>query len=121
MIFICSGIFIIIPPNSIFSIASDVPTSTEKIDNDFVNGTFNNTEIYIHGNNTVLRLNSSISKSNNWIEKKLSIKPVKRHAHAMATIWGTDKVLLYGGANFALGFTLYKDTWIYDYSENNCF
>jgi hypothetical protein len=119
VILISSGLFIIIPPNSIFSIASDVPTSTEKIDNDFINGTFSNTEIYIHGNNTVLRLNTSISKSNNWIEKKLNIKPVARHFHAMATIWGTDKVLLYGGANFTGGFTIYDDTWIYDHSENN--
>jgi hypothetical protein len=96
-----------------------VPSSTENIDNDFLNGTFNNTEIYIIENDAVLRLNSLISKSNNWIEKKVQIKPDERYSHAMATIWGTDKVLLYGGANFTGGFKIYNDTWIYDYCENN--
>ena len=118
VILLCSGLFVITPPNMIFTLAIEVPSSTEKIDNDFSNGTFNNTEIYIMGNDAVLRINSSISESNNWIEKKLHIKPVERFAHAMATIWGTDKVLLYGGANFTLPFTHYDDTWIYDYSEN---
>jgi hypothetical protein len=95
--------------------AIDVPSSTEKIDNDFINGTINNTEIYIIGNNAVLGLNSSINNSNNWTEINVQMKPSARQGHAMATIWGTDKVLLYGGVK---QFPEFNDTWVYDYSEN---
>ena len=41
--------------------------------------------------------------------------PGARYDHAMAPIWGTDKLVLFGGLN---GVTL-GDTWLYDLSDNN--
>lgn len=44
-----------------------------------------------------------------------STKPEGRHSHAMASIYATDKVLLFGGYN---GSGYAYDTWVYDLSDN---
>jgi hypothetical protein len=53
--------------------------------------------------------------NNNWTKKFPQFKPSARNSHSMASIYGTDKVLLFGGTNGGY----YDDTWIYDLSMNN--
>ena len=56
-----------------------------------------------------------IFKGNKWFKKEPKIKPIGRSRHAMAGIYNTDKILMFGG-----GSDIYlEDTWIYDHSENN--
>jgi N-acetylneuraminic acid mutarotase len=51
---------------------------------------------------------------NQWSNKNPSTKPSDRYGHAMANVYGTDKVVLFGGdvpgAN--------DETWVYDLSDN---
>ena len=51
---------------------------------------------------------------NTWTNMKPNNGPSGRYSHAMASIYNTDKILLFGGSS---GFTEH-DTWIYDYSDN---
>lgn len=54
---------------------------------------------------------------NTWTKKSPPNKPSVRMAHRMATLYGTDQVLLFGGKN---GYSNhYNDTWIYDLSDDN--
>jgi hypothetical protein len=53
--------------------------------------------------------------SNLWMKQYPAVSPKPRTDHSMAMIYGTDKVLLYGGMNFG---TYLSDTWIYDLSDN---
>lgn len=56
-----------------------------------------------------------IDNYNIWVQKNPSNKPSNRKKHAMATIYGTDKIMLHGGS---LGAALYSnETWIYDLSD----
>ncbi len=60
---------------------------------------------------------------NKWTKKSLPIKPNGRHSSAIAPIYGTDKVVIFGGTNdTSLNQELIRnyvnDTWIYDLSEN---
>ncbi|WP_455391977.1 Kelch repeat-containing protein [[Eubacterium] cellulosolvens] len=51
---------------------------------------------------------------NKWTEKFPTNHPSARYWHSMATIWGTDKILLFGGI-----YSYYlSDTWVYDVSDN---
>ena len=83
--------------------------------NDFNNGTFNNTTIQGSGDNAELLIN--LSELAEWSFKSTTKKPRDRYGHGMASIWGTDKVLLFGG-KFG-NYNYLNDTWIYDYSDNN--
>jgi hypothetical protein len=49
---------------------------------------------------------------NNWSKKSLNPHPSNRSYHEMSTIYGTDKVLLYGGIYDGY------ETWIFDLSAN---
>lgn len=49
---------------------------------------------------------------NTWTEKKPTSDPHKVNSHKLASIYGTDKVLCYGGVG------LERETWIYDLSDN---
>ncbi len=53
---------------------------------------------------------------NNWYNVTPAISPSARQAHAMATIDGTDKILLFGGNGPASGYL--DETWVYDLSDN---
>jgi hypothetical protein len=52
--------------------------------------------------------------NNTWAQITPSTHPNARKYHAMASVYGTDKVVLFGGSNISA----YNDTWIYDYSNN---
>ncbi|MEM2899185.1 MAG: kelch repeat-containing protein [Thermoplasmata archaeon] len=57
--------------------------------------------------------------TNVWTKKEVVSSPSPRMGHAMAGIYGTDKVLLYGGHYYSGGSITYlSDTWIYDASDN---
>jgi hypothetical protein len=56
--------------------------------------------------------------NNNWTEIKPPFMPSQRTGHQMASIWGTDKILLFGGFENTIS-TLLEDTWIYDLSDEN--
>ncbi len=90
---------------------------TQPWDSDFRNGTLDNLEIIGSGSAAELRLAPSIPTVK-WIKKTTANGPSPRSFHAMATIWGTDKVLLYGGYGGVNNTKCLNDTWIYDWSDN---
>ena len=63
---------------------------------------FNNTWVYDLSDNT-------------WIEKITPEKPSARGYHTMASIYGTDKVILFGGMRSSIE---NNETWEYDLSNN---
>jgi hypothetical protein len=50
-----------------------------------------------------------------WEQKTLLIKPQARYCHSVTGIYGTDKILMFGGANGFSGGNFFNDTWIYKY------
>jgi hypothetical protein len=78
---------------------------------DFDNGTFDNTTIESNGFEAKLYL---LNVSGEWEEKKPVNKPCVRYAHLMSSIWGTDKVLLFGGNNHTTTRNYFNDSWLYD-------
>jgi len=65
-------------------------------------GLYNNTYVYDLNNNT-------------WTNMTPTIHPSGRTYHAMASVYGQDKIIMYGGQ----GGSSYNETWIYDLSDNN--
>ncbi len=63
----------------------------------------NDTWVYDFGDNT-------------WTQKIQAVTPAKRFYHSMASIYGDDKVLLWGGWSQSSGYI--NDTWVYDVSDN---
>ena len=57
---------------------------------------------------------------NRWTRKHPPIYPGRRHNHAMTPIYGTDKILFFGGWDFRL-IGLNDETWIYEYGTNGTF
>jgi hypothetical protein len=157
------GLLILIPINSNNSFVRATSNWTQSSKNDFINGTFNDTVINTINENLELyntnmykwsfqsptlkpwaRYDHSLSEiygtdkillfggyngtkphwnetwiydlsDKKWTKKSPDINPGSLEQHAMAPIWGEDKVLLFGGVNFS---QLSRDTWIYDFSEN---
>ncbi len=57
--------------------------------------------------------------TNSWAQQSLGLQPPGRAGHAMAPLYGTDMVILYGGYYVVSGTTTYlSDTWLYDRSAN---
>ncbi len=57
--------------------------------------------------------------ANTWTQRFPASSPPARMGHAMAGIYGTDKVLLFGGNYYSSGSIVYlDDTWLYDYSDD---
>ena len=110
-IFICSTLFSTMLLNPGFNTVNAGSTWSQTSDVDFKNGTLNN--LIIKGNGEDAELRNVFSVPPGWYEKKLSVKPSPRHRTQMASIYGTDKVLLFGGG---YGMTSLGDTWVYDLS-----
>jgi hypothetical protein len=53
--------------------------------------------------------------NNSWVQKSPTNKPGVRKNHAMASVWGDDKVVLYGGTS---GVDSMNDIWVYDLSDD---
>ena len=86
-------------------------------DADFDDGTLDN--ISIEGTGAGAKLRLSLIDMNNWTNMNPSNKPPGRVSAVMAEVFGTDKVVIFGGnTNDGMeGFT--NETWVYDYSDNN--
>lgn len=59
---------------------------------------------------------------NNWKKITTSSRPQKRYMHALASIWGTEKVLLFGGFGFNKTKNekiYFDDTWLFDFGNNS--
>ena len=104
VLLILSGILITINSNLNTQIAICESTWTQTSDRDFDNGTFNNTTIVGIGIDAELRIN--ISGLEHWTRKIPTNNPSVRVDHAMASIYGTKKVLMFGGRG--------DQTWVYD-------
>jgi hypothetical protein len=113
VILILSGILIILPLTMITSPGNAATTWTDTSNTDFNKGQFNNVEIEGTGSAAELKLKGNFG--GNWTEKPRGSLPESRRGHSIASIHGTDKVLLFGG--FKDG-KFYDDTWVYDLSEN---
>jgi hypothetical protein len=82
-------------------------------DMDFSNGTLN--ELTIDGVGTGGQL--ILKQDGQWINMKPTTKPSVRHRHGMATVFGDDKIVLFGGTDgFQAGES--NETWQYDFSDN---
>ncbi len=53
--------------------------------------------------------------ANNWTKKTPATTPSPRETYGIASVYGDDKVVLYGGNDEFVG---YDDTWVYDLSAN---
>ena len=89
-------------------------TWTQTSDKDFINGTMNNLTIIGTGDNAELVIN--LTGLHTWTKKIPQNNPEDRENHGLATIWGTDNILLFGG--YKAGPGMLNDTWLYDLSEN---
>jgi hypothetical protein len=79
----------------------------------------------IYGDDKILIFSGFMNKNdtwvydlseNNWTQKASG--PPARRTHTIATIWGTDKILLTGGVSGPPLWNFYNDTWLYDYSDD---
>ena len=52
-----------------------------------------------------------------WTDAKATASPAARHTMGMDGIWGTDRVLMFGGQTAPSSVTE-NDTWVYDLSDN---
>jgi len=113
IILVCSGILIIIPSSPVIHTASALSTWTQTSDIDFLNGTFDN--ITMIGSGEAAELKIDLSDLDYWTNKTPTGTPGARGFLAGATIYGDDKIVIYGG--FIPGKTK-NDTWEYDFSDN---
>ncbi|WP_455393261.1 Kelch repeat-containing protein [[Eubacterium] cellulosolvens] len=113
MIFVCSGLFIFLPLNpETCPVVEAMSTWTQTSDKDFnINGTFNNTTVIGIGKNAELQID--LSDIDYW-KKCTPNNPPDAHANqVMASIWGDDKAIIFGGTWY-----YYNETWEYNVSNN---
>ncbi|WP_455393144.1 Kelch repeat-containing protein [[Eubacterium] cellulosolvens] len=111
--FVWCSIIVIMPSGPLTKPASAGSTWVQSSDIDFESGIFKNITVVGGGKNAELQLD--LLSFNEWILKNPTAKPTPRSSHAMAPIFGTDKVLLFGGNNSDKN----QETWIYSLSTNN--
>jgi hypothetical protein len=116
VILINSGLLVSLPLSIWNSPFVEGSSWTQTSDIDFDNGTFINTSII--GTGTNARINIDMTELNQWNNKNPIGTPIKRYCAGMAAVYGTDKVVLYGGAYTTGGITYLNDTWIYDTRNN---
>jgi uncharacterized protein YbdZ (MbtH family) len=110
---VLSGSFINTDPVSVSRNAEAASSLTQTNHNDFNNGTLDNLVMEGNGPDAELRLYNSPEL---WSSKVPDGKPTAGEVHEMAPIWGTDKVLLFGGWDSNVDEV--NETWVYDLSEN---
>ncbi len=106
IIIISSGALVFFTSDFYYQISVGESTWTQTSDRDFNEGSFNNTIISGTGNNAELTI--ELSGLDYWNRKTHAIKPSRRVGHAMASIYGTNKILLNAGT------TGRNETWLYD-------
>jgi len=120
VILILSGILITINSNLNTQIAMCESTWNQTSDKDFNNnGTFNN--ITVVGNGEAAKLQIDLSGIQQWKKRSSGNSPSARYLHAMASIWGEDKALIYSGywSNDTWEYDLSNDTWTDKTTSNN--
>jgi len=114
MISIFQGCILI---DSISEESSGGSSWTQDSEEDFKNGTFDNVKINTSGSKVKLQLMEPLEEGINWVQKNLTFSPSERQEHVMASIYGTSKIVLFGGYKwFGNNVTHYNDTWIYDFN-----
>ena len=112
LILVCFGFLFIIPINLEFETAIATSSWVQTLKTDFKNGTLNNLTILGTGEDAELRID--LSEQQLWTNMTPTNKPGPRYFHDMTSIYGDDKVLLFGGLD-----PREKDeTWVYDLSNN---
>ena len=87
-------------------------TWVQTSDVDFASGTLY--RLRIHGSGSGASLTLAFNQTGEWTQKTPALSPPPRRGHALATVDGDDKVVLFGGFD-----TDYlNDTWVYDLSED---
>ncbi len=89
-------------------------TWVQTSDVDFGGGVLDKVQVDGSGSGASLILGHS--HTGEWIKKTPAISPSPRRGHALATVFGDDKVVLFGGWNDS---DYLNDTWIYDLSEDS--
>jgi len=100
----------ILPPQPITRTTLASSTWVQSSNSDFSGSEMAHVEVAGSGTGAKLRLISNIG----WVDSTPAYRPSAREGHAMATIWGTDQVVLFGGYD---GNNFLNDTWLYDTSE----
>jgi len=115
IILICFGLIIIMPLSQKNSMVKSTSFWVQTSDADYNNGTFDNVTMEGSGLDAVLKMDTI--ELNYWLNTipKDGIKPTARSAHAMASVWGTDKIVLFGGYNGSSN----DETWVYDLKNNS--
>jgi hypothetical protein len=93
---------------------SGLSSWTQSTEDDFSNGTFDNVSLIGNGSEAELRLNK-LNESFEWKDLADQVQPLGRRYNDISTIYGTDKILVYGG--YTSSGYIY-DTWIFDFSDN---
>ncbi len=110
---VLSGILLVVPMTPMILPCEAASAWVESSMNDFKDGTLNNVELEGTGSTAELRLKGN--SSGTWTLKPKGSIPDSRRGHVLASIHGTDKVLLFGGYKSG---KYYDDTWVYDLSDN---
>ncbi len=108
VLIICSGLSIISSHNPKLYSAKAVDTWEQTFADDFQTGTLKNLSIESQGDDADLRL----KLYNSWEDVSPATGPNLRYSHNMATICGTEQVLLFGGTRNK------ADTWVFDLETN---
>ncbi len=112
ILILSSGLFVSLVLNHRLQTAKATSVLREATDTDFINGKLENVTIIGSGEDAELRI--EISGSPHWVNKTPTTAPPVRYQHAMATIYGTNKILLHGGHKYGW----LRDTWLYDIDTN---
>ena len=112
ILLVCSGLLISLSLTPMTFITKGSSAWTQTTYNDFDNGTLINTTIMGSGKDAQVCLD--LTELNEWSQKSPSSSPSARYLHSMASIYGTKKVLLFGGYDGSYN----DETWVYDLSAN---
>jgi hypothetical protein len=120
IILVCSILFSTILLGSHLTTVQAGSTWIQTSDKDFYNGTFENITMVGIGDDTELRI---IQNHHSWTKRTHTSGPSFRRYCPLATIYGTDKIMLFGGYGDYIPPThtsrMRYDTWVYDQSDNN--
>jgi hypothetical protein len=113
-ILICSGLSIIIHSNRMIISSKAISVWKQSSESEFIKGKYDNITIVGKGENAELRID--LLNLPHWTNKTSDTRPEKMCLQAMAPIYETDKVLLFGG--YRSGDFSWDHTYIYDVSNN---
>ena len=115
MAIVSTGLFLVILSDHQSSMVPAVSTWTQTSDRNFKNGTLHNLTLIGSGSSAGLEID--LSEFHDWTNMNTTGGPDYKYYHTMTPIYGTDKVLLFGGQGNP-GTKYYDETWIYDLSDN---